>query len=220
MYWPKQPVNFICLGTESQSAEKRCYAPESNAIFSPGIKKDFGVRGGKWKTYRILCLLVLFFHFSSRGQAQQETNYAVHANIIYHFTKYIDWPADKKNGDFIIGVTGDTPLYDELKKNIKGKMSGNQRIIIRKFSSSGSSFDCHILFISEEESGNIKKIVARTTGSSTLIVSESEGLAQRGACINFVIVSDHLKLEINKKNIEERNLRIASELLQLGKLVK
>ena len=164
--------------------------------------------------------LFFFLLYTPDVQAQDETNYAVHANIIYHFTKYIDWPADKKSGDFIIGVAGNPELYDELRKNITGKMAGNQKIVIKTFSSSASSFNCHILFIGGDESSSIKKIVSKTTGAPILLVSESEGLAQKGSCINFVIASDHLKLEINKTNIEQRNLDIASELLQLGKIIK
>jgi len=154
------------------------------------------------------------------GQAQPAADYAVHANIIYHFTKYIDWPENKKSGDFIIGVIGESPLYDELKMTAQYKKVGNQKIVVKKFSASASAFTCHILFISEEESDNIKKVSARIANTSTLLVGESDGLAQRGACINFIIVSDHLKLEINKNNIEQRGLSIASELLQLGKIVK
>jgi YfiR/HmsC-like len=171
--------------------------------------------------YKVAGLAIILLLRSFSGiHAQQETNYAVYANIIYHFTKYIDWPADKKYGDFIIGVVGNTPLYDELEKNIANKMAGDQRIVIRKFSSSASSFDCHILFISDDASKSMKKIVSSTAHTSILLVSESEGFALKGACINFSIVSDHLKLEINKNNIEQRNLSIASELLQLGKIVK
>ena len=168
------------------------------------------------------CLLaiLLFLCCFSKTAAQQETNYAVHANIIYHFTKYIDWPTAKKSGDFIIGITGDSPLYDELKNMIEGKMVGNQKIVIKKVSAAAFSLDCHILFISDDESGSLKKIAGRTAGNPVLLVSESEGLASKGSCINFSIVADHLKLEINKKNIEGRNMNIASELLKLGKLVK
>jgi hypothetical protein len=172
-------------------------------------------------THKLKALAIFFLCWPfCLVQGQAETDYAVPANIIYHFTKYIDWPVDKKTGDFIIGVTGDTPLYEELQKNIANKMVGSQKIVIKRFSSSASSFDCHILFISEEESGSLKKIAVRTAGTSTLLVSESEGLALKGSCINFIIVSDHLKLEINKTNIEKRNLSIASELLQLGKIIK
>lgn len=170
---------------------------------------------------RVIFLINVFFVLSTgKIYGQEIINYAVHANIIYRFTKYIDWPADKKDGDFFIGVTGDGPLYDALRKSIAGKMVGDQKIVIQKFSSSANSFTCHILFITEEKSGSIKRIVAQTAGAPLLLVSESEGMASKGACINFVVVADRLKLEINKNNIGQRDLDIASELLQLGKIVK
>jgi YfiR/HmsC-like len=169
---------------------------------------------------RLLCFTGLLLLCVSKMAAQQGTNYSVNANIIYHFTKYINWPSDKKSGDFIIGIVGDTPLYDELKSITANKSAGSQKIVIMKYRASAHIFNCHILFISEDESGNLKKIVLATTGTSTLLVTESEGLARRGSCINFIIADEHLKIEINKNNIEQRNLSIANELLQLGILVK
>src|SRR5688572_27340536 len=102
-------------------------------------------------------LIIIFLQFSSQLSAQQETNYAVHANIIYHFTKYINWPANKKSGDFIIGITGESDLYDELKSSTAGKTVNGQKIVIRHFSPSSSSFNCHILFVTADESNRIKK---------------------------------------------------------------
>lgn len=167
-----------------------------------------------------LCIFSLLL-VTSAARAQQEMDYAVHANIIYHFTKYINWPDAKKSGDFVIGVAGDSPLFEKLKSLIGlNKMVGTQRIVIRKFSTSAQAFNCHILFIGEDESGNLKKIATATTGSSILLVTESDGLARKGSCINFVIVDDRLKLEINKKNIEQRELHIATELLNLGTVIK
>jgi len=156
----------------------------------------------------------------SKIQAQPPVDYEIQANIIYRFTKYIDWPENTKTGDFIIGVVGDSPLTDALKSFIVNKTAGNQKIFIKKFSPSAEAFPCHILFISEDESSSLKKIALKTAGSPVLIVTESDGLALKGACINFAIVADHLKLEINKNNIGQRDLSIASELLQLGKVVK
>jgi hypothetical protein len=153
-------------------------------------------------------------------KAQTTIDYAVHANIIYRCTKYIEWPDNMKTGDFVIGVVGNSPLYDELKNFTANKAVGNQKIVIKKFSSSSASFNCHILFIDEDESRNVKKIASQTEGTPTLIFSESEGLAHKGSCINFIVVDDHLKLEINKSNIIKRDLGIASDLLSLGILVK
>ena len=193
---------------------KSISASKSRLIINEPMRNFLGLR--YWRIF----LLLLLASASQSALAQEAHDYAVHANIIYHFTKYIDWPENKKSGDFIIGVVGDSPVYDELKKNVDDKKVGDQKIRIHKFSVSATSFNCQILFISDDKSRSIKKIVAATAGTSILLVSETEGLAQKGACINFTIVADHLKLEINKNNIEQRKLNIASELLQLGKIVK
>jgi hypothetical protein len=172
------------------------------------------------KVLGTLSFLLLLLSTSSKTLAQNNTDYAVHANIIYHFTKYINWPDEMKTGDFVIGIVGESPLSEKLKTFIANKTVGGQKIIIRKYSASAQSFNCHILFISDDESGSLKKIASGTAASSVLIVTETEGLARKGACINFVIVDERLKLEINKKNIEQRELGIATELLNLGTVVK
>jgi hypothetical protein len=169
---------------------------------------------------KLLCLAALSLMSLSKTKAQHETDYKVHANIIYRFTKYIDWPADKKAGDFIIGIVGDSPLYDDLKSLSANKTVGGQKIVVVKMSPSANTYNCHMLFISEEESNSLKKIATLTAGSPILIISESEGLARKGSCINFITVDERLKLEINKGNVEQRNLRIASELLELGIIIK
>jgi hypothetical protein len=171
----------------------------------------------KWRYKAMLLLPLLFFIFF---HAWAQNAYAVHANIIYRFTKYVNWPDDKKTGDFVIGVIGNTPLYNELKIFISNKTATGQPFVIKKYSTTASSYDCHILFVSDDESRNVKRIAANTAGTPTLLVTESEGLSRKGSCINFVIVDDHLKLEINKSNIERRSLDIASELLNLGIVVK
>jgi hypothetical protein len=166
----------------------------------------------------LVFLLITLQSFSGLS-AQQETNYAVHANIIYRFTKYIDWPPERKTGDFIIGVVGETPLFEELKNATAGKNANTQKIVVKNFSVSGISKGCHILFVSADEHKQLKKIIEQTAGMPILIVSEKEKSIGIGACINFMITHDRLKLEINKNNIDKRGLSIATELLQLGTVV-
>ena len=168
----------------------------------------------------ICCLPLFLILFIPNSFGQEEVNYGVQANIIYRFTKYIDWPDYKKSGDFIIGIVGDSPLYNELKSFLVNKTVGNQKIVLRRFSSSLSVYNSHILFISEDADRSLRKIVTATRGSSVLLVSEGEGLIRKGSCINFSVIDEHLGLEINKNNIEQRNLNIASELLSLAVVVK
>ncbi|MBC7850325.1 MAG: YfiR family protein [Chitinophagaceae bacterium] len=164
--------------------------------------------------------LIAILLLCNNSASAQESDYTVHANIIYRFTKYVKWPDENKSGDFIIGIAGDSPVEEELKTLISNKTVGNRKIVIRKVFASGATLNCHILFVSEDASSNIKKWIARMANIPVLIVTESEGMARKGSCINFVIINDRLKLEINKTNIEQRKLGIATELLSLGKVVK
>lgn len=168
---------------------------------------------------KLICLAGILLLSTRKVQAQQETDYTVHATIIHRFTKYIDWPANKKSGDFIIGIIGDSPLYDELKSFTANKTVGNQKIVVTKISRPESYNNCHILFISEEESGSLKRIAAITAGAPVLIITEYNGLAHKGSCINFITINQRLKLEINKDNVAQRNLHIASELLDLAIII-
>jgi len=153
-------------------------------------------------------------------QAQHEANYTIQSTIIYRFTKYIDWPANKKSGDFIIGIVGDSPLYDDLKTFLNNKTVGNQKIVVSKIAASATSYDnCHMVFVSEEESGSLKRIATLTAGAPVLIITEYNGLAHKGSCINFITLNDRLKIEINRKNVEQKNLHIASELLDLAIII-
>jgi hypothetical protein len=202
--------------TENQ-AGLACIAIPFRFLTSDNFKSTFK----KATFYKIFFLVALFLLPGTfRAVAQQNGKHALYANIIYRVTKYINWPDDKKSGDFVIGIIGDSPLYDELKSFTANKTVGNQKIAVKRFSSSASSYNCQVLFISEDESNSLKKIVALTVGTSTLLISEFTGLAQKGSCINLIVVDEHLKLEINKKNIERRNLDIASELLALGTVIK
>ncbi|MEO8147817.1 MAG: YfiR family protein [Bacteroidia bacterium] len=168
---------------------------------------------------RALVLSVFFLCKLCSVAHAQTVDYSVHANIIYHITKYMQWPVNKSQPDFVIGIIGETPLYDELQKATLNKAIGNQKIIVKHISASQSAYTCQIIFISEDESRSLKTIADQTQSSPVLIITEKTGLALKGACINFIIDDDHLKLEINKNNIEQRNLKIASELLSLGVIV-
>ena len=160
----------------------------------------------------LLIIFTILLPYLTFGQV----DYGVYANIIYRFTKYINWPDNKKTGDFVIAVLGETPLYDELKALTKNKKVGNQPIVVRYISPNSKSFNAHILFIADDESGKVRSISEATAGKPVLIVSEHHGLISRGSCINFITLGDNLKLEFGKSHIENRDMNIASELLNLG----
>lgn len=138
------------------------------------------------------------------------------ALFIYNFTKYIEWPTGQRQGDFIIGVLGNSPLTKELE-TIAGKQKvGLQNIVVKTFASVDEIISCHILFIPSGKSTQMTLILSKLSDKSTLIITDKEGLALQGSGINFVSDGDKLKYEVNRTNIEKKGLTVSNALLALG----
>ena len=141
------------------------------------------------------------------------------ALFLYNFTKYIEWPAALRQGDFIIGVLGNTPMTKELV-TIAGKQKvGAQNISVKTFITVDEIDNCNILFIPAGRSSQISLVVSKLGNKSVLIITDKDGLARQGACINYVMDGDKLKYEVNKSNIEKKGLTVSNSLLALGIVV-
>ena len=159
--------------------------------------------------------------FCSDQSKAQEVDYKAYSIYVYNFIKYIEWPEASKKGDFVIGIVGDSPVINELKKLAASKKANGQTIAIKKFSSIAEVDQCQILYISSSKSNTLKEALEKIKNMPTLLIAEREGLARKGAGINFVTLEDDtLKFELNKKAIESHNLRIALALISLGLLIK
>ena len=139
--------------------------------------------------------------------------------FIYNFTKYIQWPEESSNDNFVIGVVGRTKLTKELEELAKVKKVGNQVVQIKKLENPSEAADVNILLISASSSDQLASAKASYQGLPTLIVCEEEGLVKAGAGINFVSEDGRLHFEISKSNIEAHSLKVSSQLLSLGKEV-
>lgn len=171
----------------------------------------------------ILFLTFFFLPFPLVRSAQQsnpDTNAKIKATYLFSFTKYIDWPAKYKQGNFIIGVLGTTPLLSELNTMASLKKVGDQPLEIKTFTSPESLTKCHMLLISADQSAQLKEALAKLKGSSTLIVAEKPGLARQGAAINFVVQNNKQLFELNKANASKFELAVSSKLEALAIMVE
>lgn len=133
------------------------------------------------------------------------------------FGKYINWPLNHKNEEFVITVVGDISVYKELTKLSQGIKMGAQNISVRHVSKvteiTGFS---HIIYMSESSSGSISKVVEKIGADNTLLVTSRNGLLSSGAGINFIEVDGLMKFEISKNNLNKRNLEVHSWLEKMS----
>lgn len=148
------------------------------------------------------------------AQADKNMTYSKYiAACLYSFSRYVNWPADKKSGDFVITVVGNKDVYNDLQQMIVGKMVGDQHIVV-KYSRIASELNnnSQMIFLSENQSSGVQKLEA----NGTLVVSEQEGTVQKGASVDFVNVDDVVKFEISKTNMTRQGLQINSFLEKLS----
>jgi hypothetical protein len=177
------------------------------------------------KSYRFnllktaLVLFVAFFCFNIKVKAQ-EINYKAYSLYIYNFMKYIEWPENNSQGDFIILVLGKSGIEKELRNMALQKKIKGRNIIVKSITTTDEIKECHLLYLSEQKSSLIKDLNARFKNKDFLIVGEKDGLAYKGASLSFATLdNDELSFDINKKNITQHNLKISESLIKLGSVV-
>lgn len=144
-------------------------------------------------------------------------NYQLHTVYIYSFIRYVQWPSVE--GDFVIGVVGDSPIIDHLKKMAAAKKAGTRDIIVKEFASSASVSATDILFVSKSASESFEEIKSKVNTANTLLITETEGLGMEGSAINFVERNGKLAFELNRHSVEEAGLKVSTELTRLAIII-
>lgn len=144
----------------------------------------------------------------------QEENYI--SLYLLNFTRYIEWPEEQRKGNFVIEVLGHVSVYEKLKDVVDGKMAGSQPIEVRNYMTVEDMGEPHIMFVGHWQSRQMKEVISRLAGKSTLVVAENEGMLDQGAAINFVIRDGKIQYEFKKDNALNRGLSVSSRLWQMG----
>jgi hypothetical protein len=166
---------------------------------------------------KILVTLMVAAIFSTGVQAQEERPvHEVYSMMLFNFIRYVQWPDHDQSGEFVIGVIGNSDIYNTLNSWYGGKAKGSKTYVIKKFSSAAEVSDCHVLFIDKSKSGEFEAANGKVKGKGTLLVTDRNGLGEKGSCINFKTVNDKLRFEMNQQAIQASNLKVSGALTSLA----
>lgn len=143
----------------------------------------------------------------------------VYSMMVFNFVKYVQWPSDDNTKEFIIGVIGNSDIYNTLNSWYAGKAKGNKVYVIKKFKDASELSDCQVVFIDRSKSGEFDAVNNKVKGKGTLVVTDRNGLGSKGSCINFKTVDEKLRFELNQHAIEASNLKVASALASMAILI-
>ncbi|PBQ33342.1 hypothetical protein CNR22_16675 [Sphingobacteriaceae bacterium] len=161
----------------------------------------------------VFCLISLKFQQPSTFDA----NSKIKAVFLYNYTRYFEWPDNKKVDNFVIYVVGKNEnLITELKMLATKKKVGNQEIEIKNSATFDPAIISHIIYFAPEASKSLSEGASKNKGKGTLIVSETPGGGKSGASINFIALENKLKFEYNKNAAVKAGLKTNEDFKALA----
>jgi hypothetical protein len=147
----------------------------------------------------------------------------VKATYLYHFGRYVRWPAEAfatAKSPFVIGLVEEDRIIAELQQLTRTKTVQDRQIEIRKFSLSSDFNPCHILFLPEAVPPEIQtKVMQLVAKKPILLVGEIDSFIDQGGAIRFFVEDYRIRLQISKKGAERHGLTIRAQLLQVAQVV-
>lgn len=168
---------------------------------------------------RALLLFALAFTVGHYSLAQDRPTHELHAAMLYNFIKYVQWPNEAEGGDFVVGVIGDENVFNTLKSWYDGKAKGSKKYVIRKLSSADEANICQVVYVGKSKNRDFEAIKNSVSGKSILTITDGNGMAEKGSCINFTVVGGKLKFELNQAKVNDSNLKVAAQLSAMAILI-
>lgn len=141
--------------------------------------------------------------------------YALKAAFLYRFIDYVNWKDYSKNQTFKIAILEESPITTSLLDIPK-----NRKIDIKEYKNLDEISFCNILFVPYNSTIPIETILSKFSGKPVLIVTERKGYGSKGAHMNFIIVENKLKFEVNLKAINKSGIGVSSFLLKHAIIVQ
>jgi hypothetical protein len=160
---------------------------------------------------KLIALIMIVMSLSLTGQQSM-----FKALFMFNFAKYIEWPGQSNQSEFIIGIYGKDDSFEELKKLASTRKINNKTIIVKSVGSPSELPNANLFFIPTSKSSQLAACISFFADKPTLIVSEIPNACKQGAGINYIMKDGKMKYEISKANIVSHQLNVDQKLIALG----
>jgi YfiR/HmsC-like len=160
-----------------------------------------------------------FAHLACPQSKSQE--YRVEATYLSNFGKFVHWPVTTtKDLNFVICVLGSDPFGKMLDVAVAGEKINNQSVITRRIATEREASACRIVFISASEANRLAEILNELNNASILTVSDMPDFTASGGMIQFVVMKEKVRFEVNIAASNAAKLTLSSQLLKVAANVK
>jgi len=174
------------------------------------------------KSLGIPGLLIAFSIGVSAATAPPPSEYRVKAAFLFNFARFVDWPAItfvSASSPFALCVYGDDPFGPDLDAIVQGESIAGRAMVVRRIRELDAVVQCQIVFVSGSADSELEAVVEKLGHRPTLVVSDVESAARRGAIIRMMTVNNRVRLLVNIDAARAAHLTISSNLLRAAEVV-
>ena len=159
--------------------------------------------------------------FSARLPAQALDEYTVKAALVLNFARFAEWPqtAFATPTDTVdVCVIADEAIETAFA-GIHGERVGERRVHLLRLDTPRNLEECHVLFVSGTDRGELPRILTATEGRPVLTIGEMAGFAESGGLVSFDKAEGKISFRVNLEATKRSGLRLSSRLLKLAVIV-
>lgn len=155
---------------------------------------------------------------SAQAQGEPTREYEIKAAFLYHLSQFADWPSRSGEHAFSICVLGSDPFGGKLKE-LESRKHLNQPMVTAYPQSATLARDCQIVYLADDQRGNVPAILNQLRGYPVLTVSSLPGFVDQGGGVGFVIENTRVRLEVNNQAARRAQIKLSAKLLEVARRV-
>ena len=135
---------------------------------------------------------------------------------LYNFVVYTQWP-DANAPSRRVCFFGPDNLADAAQ-TLETRTVGASRLNVVSVNSPVQGRQCHVLFVSEREAGNMESVYRALGDSPVLVVADTP--SQPRAMVQIALQGNRLVFDVNLARARQSGLNISSKMLNLARSVQ
>lgn len=185
-------------------------------------------KAGRTQTNRAirfpLVLLAVVAAGLSAGSARAQpvaSEYQVKAAYLLNFARFVEWPSNvlPASSPLNIVVVGHDPFGGALDDVLRRRSVNGHPIQLRHLRWDDVLTPYQIVFISASEEAHLRHILNNLGRNSVLTVSDIDRFSLLGGVIEFRMVGNRVRFDINRTPALAAQLNISSKLLSVARAV-
>jgi hypothetical protein len=145
----------------------------------------------------------------------------VEAAYLYNFGKFVEWPpqVESNPAPFTICVLGKDDFGPILDSLIANETIHQHNIVAKRMPTLANTDACQILYLGSSEQSRMTKDLDALKDKPILTVSSLTGFMDHGGMIQFLLVENRVRFEVNLAAASHCHLTLSAELLKVAVFV-